>query len=103
MFDNLVDVNVLITMFAILAAIAQIFFLFNFFYSMFRGPKAEQNPWDSNTLEWTTPMANIHGNWPGPLPEVHRWPYDYSKPGVEADFVMQTVPLAEGELDGGGH
>jgi cytochrome c oxidase subunit 1 len=103
MFDNLVDINVLITMFAILAAIAQIFFLFNFFYSMFRGPKAEQNPWDSNTLEWTTPMANIHGNWPGPLPEVHRWPYDYSKPGVEADFVMQTVPLAEGELDGGGH
>jgi cytochrome c oxidase subunit 1 len=103
MFDNLVDVNVLITMFAILAAIAQIFFLFNFFYSMFRGPKAEQNPWDSNTLEWTTPMANIHGNWPGPLPEVHRWPYDYSKPGVEADFVMQTVPLAEGEVDGGGH
>jgi len=103
MFDNLVDVNVLITMFAILAAIAQIFFLFNFFYSMFRGPKAEQNPWDANTLEWTTPMANIHGNWPGPLPEVHRWPYDYSKPGVEADFVMQTVPLAEGELDGGGH
>jgi cytochrome c oxidase subunit 1 len=103
MFDNLVNINVLITMFAILAAIAQIFFLFNFFYSMFRGPKAEQNPWDSNTLEWTTPMANIHGNWPGPLPEVHRWPYDYSKPGVEADFVMQTVPLAEGELDGGGH
>ncbi len=103
MFDNLVDVNVLITLFAILGALAQVFFLFNFFYSMFRGPKAEQNPWGSNTLEWTTPMANIHGNWPGPLPEVHRWPYDYSKPGVEADFIMQTVPLAEGELDGGGH
>ncbi|MCC6837298.1 MAG: cbb3-type cytochrome c oxidase subunit I [Bacteroidia bacterium] len=103
MFDNLVDVNVLITLFAILGALAQVFFLFNFFYSMFRGPKAEQNPWGANTLEWTTPMANIHGNWPGPLPEVHRWPYDYSKPGVEADFIMQTVPLAEGELDGGGH
>jgi len=103
MFDNLVDVNVLITVFAILGALAQVFFLFNFFYSMFRGPKAEQNPWGANTLEWTTPMANIHGNWPGALPEVHRWPYDYSKPGVEADFVMQTVPLAEGEVDGGGH
>ncbi|MBL7890052.1 MAG: cbb3-type cytochrome c oxidase subunit I [Bacteroidia bacterium] len=103
MFDNLVDVNVLITLFAILGALAQVFFLFNFFYSMFRGPKSEQNPWGSNTLEWTTPMANIHGNWPGPLPEVHRWPYDYSKPGVEADYIMQTVPLAEGELDGGGH
>jgi len=103
MFDNLVDINVLITVFAILGALAQVFFLFNFFYSMFRGPKAEQNPWGANTLEWTTPMANIHGNWPGALPEVHRWPYDYSKPGIEADFIMQTVPLAEGEVDGGGH
>jgi cytochrome c oxidase subunit 1 len=48
-------------------------------------------------------MANIHGNWPGALPEVHRWAYDYSKPGQEKDFVPQTVPLAEGEHDGGGH
>jgi cytochrome c oxidase subunit 1 len=103
MFDNLVDINVLITCFAILGAFAQFIFLFNFFYSMFRGPKSEQNPWGSNTLEWTTPMANTHGNWPGPLPVVHRWPYDYSKPGKERDFVPQTIPLAEGEVDGGGH
>jgi len=103
MFDNLVDINILITGFAILAALVQIVFLFNFFYSMFRGPKSEQNPWKSNTLEWTTPMANTHGNWPGKLPVVHRWPYDYSKPGKEHDFVPQTVPLEEGEVDGGGH
>lgn len=103
MFDNLVDINVLVTCFAILGALAQILFLFNFFYSMFRGPRAEQNPWGSNTLEWTTPMANTHGNWPGPLPVVHRWPYDYSKPGKERDFVPQTIPLADGEVDGGGH
>lgn len=103
MFDNLVDINVLVTCFAILGACAQILFLFNFFYSMFRGPKSEQNPWGSNTLEWTTPMAHTHGNWPGPLPVVHRWPYDYSKPGKERDFVPQTIPLADGEVDGGGH
>jgi cytochrome c oxidase subunit 1 len=103
MFDNLVDINVFITCFAILAAMVQIVFLFNFFYSMFRGPKAEQNPWNANTLEWTTPMANTHGNWPGALPVVHRWPYDYSKPGKEHDFVPQTVPLSEGEVDGGDH
>ncbi|HRG37085.1 MAG TPA: cbb3-type cytochrome c oxidase subunit I [Bacteroidia bacterium] len=103
MFDNLVDINVLVTCFAILGACAQILFLFNFFYSMFRGPKSEQNPWGANTLEWTTPMANTHGNWPGPLPVVHRWPYDYSKPGKERDFVPQTIPLADGEVDGGGH
>lgn len=103
MFDHLVDINVLITCFAILGGLAQIIFLFNFFYSMFRGPKSVQNPWGSNTLEWTTPMANTHGNWPGALPVVHRWPYDYSKPGYEADFVTQVTPLAEGEVDGGGH
>ena len=39
----------------------------------------------------------IHGNWPRDLPEVHRWAYDYSKPGAEDDFVPQTVPLKEGE------
>lgn len=103
MFDNLVDINVLITCFAILGALGQLIFLFNFFYSMFRGPKSEQNPWGANTLEWTTPMAHTHGNWPGALPVVHRWPYDYSKPGKERDFVPQTIPLAEGESDGGGH
>ncbi len=103
MFDNLVDINVLITAFAFLGAMAQVLFLFNFFYSMFRGPKSELNPWGSNTLEWTTPMANTHGNWPGALPVVHRWPYDYSKPGKEHDFVPQTVPLADGELDEGAH
>ncbi|MCX6295112.1 MAG: cbb3-type cytochrome c oxidase subunit I [Bacteroidetes bacterium] len=103
MFDNLVNINIFITCFAILAALVQVVFLFNFFYSMFRGPKSVQNPWNANTLEWTTPMAHTHGNWPGALPVVHRWPYDYSKPGKEFDFVQQTVPLAEGEVDGGGH
>jgi len=97
MFDNLVDINVIVTVFAIIAAIAQVIFLFNFFYSMFRGPKAIQNPWNSNTLEWTTPIEHIHGNWPGAIPEVHRWPYDYSKPNRDVDFVPQTEPLLAGE------
>lgn len=103
MFDQFADLNVLITVFAILGALAQFIFVFNFFYSAFKGVKAVQNPWRSNTLEWTTPVEHVHGNWPGELPTVHRWPYDYSKPGKEDDFVPQTVPLEEGEHDGGGH
>lgn len=95
--DMIMDLNVIITFFAILAAIGQLLFLFNFFYSIFRGPKAPQNPWRSNTLEWTTPVAHVHGNWPGELPTVYRWPYDYSKPGADDDFIPQIVPLAEGE------
>lgn len=96
-FNFMMDLNVIITVFAIIAALGQLVFLFNFFYSIYRGPKAVQNPWSSNTLEWTTPVEHIHGNWPGELPTVHRWPYDYSKPGMESDFIPQTVPLMEGE------
>lgn len=97
MFDGLYNMNVVITIFAIVGALAQGLFLFNFFYSIWRGQRASQNPWKSNTLEWTTPVEHVHGNWPGPLPEVHRWPYDYSKPGADDDFIPQTVPLKPGE------
>ena len=103
MFDDMLDVNIIITMFALVGAAFQILFLWNFFYSMFYGKKAPQNPWRATTLEWTTPVEHIHGNWPGAIPEVHRWPYDYSKPGYEEDFVPQTTPLREGEKDGGHH
>lgn len=96
-YEMIMDLNVIVTGFAIFAALGQGLFLFNFFYSIYRGPKAPQNPWNSNTLEWTTPVEHVHGNWPGALPTVHRWPYDYSKPGADQDFIPQTVPLAEGE------
>ena len=96
-FELMVDLNEIITTFAIIAAVGQVLFLFNFFYSIFRGPKAPQNPWNSTTLEWTTPVEHMHGNWPGELPTVHRWPYDYSKPGASQDFIPQTTPLEDGE------
>lgn len=96
-FNMIMDLNVIITIFALIGSAAQLLFLFNFFYSIYRGPVAPQNPWRSNTLEWTTPVEHMHGNWPGELPTVHRWPYDYSKPGAEDDFIPQNVPLAEGE------
>jgi cytochrome c oxidase subunit 1 len=96
-YEMIMDLNVIITIFAIIGSAAQLLFLFNFFYSIYRGPKSVQNPWNSNTLEWTTPVEHMHGNWPGELPTVHRWPYDYSKPGSDVDFIPQNVPLAEGE------
>ena len=95
--EMMLDLNVIITVFAMIAAIGQVVFLFNFFYSIYRGPKSPQNPWNSNTLEWTTPVEHMHGNWPGELPTVHRWPYDYSKPGSDVDFIPQNVALADGE------
>lgn len=102
MFDNVIDLNVVVTIFAIAGALAQLIFIYNFFYSIFRGPATSQNPWRSTTLEWTAPVQHIHGNWPGKIPEVHRWPYDYSKPGKDVDFVPQNVPHADGEEESHG-
>lgn len=96
--NGVMDLQPLISTFAIVGAIGQLFFLFNFFYSIFYGQKSVQNPWKSNTLEWTTPVAHMHGNWDGPLPIVHRWAYDYSNPVHEEDFVPQTTPALPGEV-----
>ena len=99
MFDGLTDINSVITFFALSGAAFQFIFIFNFFYSIFKGTKSKQNPWRSNTLEWTAPIERIHGNWPGEIPHVYRWPYDYSKPGADEDFVPQNQPLKEGEVE----
>ena len=63
-----------------------------------------QNPWKSNTLEWTAPQEHFHGNWHGEIPHVHRWAYDYSKTREDGeyvipgqDFVPQHIPLQENE------
>ena len=97
MFDHFLDLNILISVFATIGVVAQVIFFFNFFYSVFRGPRASQNPWKANTLEWTTPVDHVHGNWIGEIPTVYRWPYDFSKPGKDQDFVPQNVPLDDNE------
>lgn len=97
-FDIFQDVNVVITIGSFLVFATQIVFLINFFYSIFKGRKMTEdnlNPWGANTLEWTTPVNPGHGNWEGKIPEVYRWPYDYSVNGNEIN--PQTKPLEEGE------
>ncbi len=93
--EKWVSVNLLVTWAAIVSAVGQVAFLWNFFSSIWCGKRAPQNPWKSNTLEWTTPVEHIHGNWPGEIPSVYRWPYDYSKPGHDEDFIPQTVPHSQ--------
>jgi cytochrome c oxidase subunit 1 len=91
-FDVWMDVNKLITVAAIVGGIAQLFFLWNFFYSIFKGKKSTQNPWESNTLEWSTPVEHLHGNWPGEIPTVYRGPHEYSRPDRELDYFPQHIP-----------
>jgi len=101
-FSSFTDLNSFVSVAAIVTFGAQFIFLFNFFYSMYKGRRAPQNPWNSTTLEWTAPIEPGHGNWPGALPKVYRWSYDYSKPGAEDDFIPQNVPYShtpESNLD----
>ncbi|WP_188347389.1 cytochrome c oxidase subunit I [Sphingobacterium cavernae] len=93
--EKWVSVNILVTWAAIIAGVGQLAFLINFFGSIWCGKRATQNPWNSNTLEWTTPVEHFHGNWPGEIPTVYRWPYDYSKPGHHEDFIPQSVPHSQ--------
>lgn len=94
-FSGFADLNMLVSIAAIITLSAQFIFIFNFVYAIFRGKKAPANPWNSNTLEWTTPRLPGHGNWPREIPTVYRWPYDYSKPGAKDDFIPQNVPYSE--------
>ncbi|WP_212001270.1 cbb3-type cytochrome c oxidase subunit I [Chitinophaga sp. HK235] len=95
-FNQFGGLNQFISIVVILVFATQLLFVFNFFYSIFKGRKlTEQNPWKATSLEWTTPINPGHGNWPGEIPEVHRWAYDYSKDG--RDFIPQTEPIGPNE------
>lgn len=82
-------VNLFITLAAFVLFLGQILFMYNYFASMKRGAEASENPWESVGLEWSTPVKPGHGNWEGDIPEAHRWPYDYSKPGAKRDYIPQ--------------
>ena len=95
-FNQFDDLNKMISIVTIVVFAVNLMFVFNFFYSIFKGRKVRTtNPWASTTLEWTTPIKPGHGNWPGEIPEVHRWPYDYGKDG--RDHIPQTEPARQGE------
>src|SRR4249920_1615656 len=95
-FNQFGDLNRFISTVAMIVFSVQLLFVFTFFYSIFKGRKVTtKNPWGANTLEWTTPIRPGHGNWPGEIPEVHRWAYDYGKDGQ--DHIAQTVPVGENE------
>ena len=84
--------NASITVSAIIVGVIQLVFIFNLIWSVFKGKKAGDNPWNATTLEWqTTKTPPVHGNWGPSLPVVHRWAYDYSVPGVKDDFIPQNV------------
>jgi cytochrome c oxidase subunit 1 len=88
---TLQNLRIVATVSLLVMLFAQFIFLFNFFYSMFKGNKAPNNPWNACTLEWTTSSPPGHGNWKE-LPNCYRGPYEYSVPGRDTDFWPQNEP-----------
>jgi cytochrome c oxidase subunit 1 len=86
------DWNVIITVSALILGASQIFFLYNFCWSLFAGKKAERNPWQANTLEWVAASPPPHGNFET-QPVVYRGPYEYSSPEVKEDWLPQNRQL----------
>jgi cytochrome c oxidase subunit I len=89
---KLLPLQTFITYAAIITIASQFIFVVNLFWSMFKGPKASDNPWEATTLEWTTATPPPHDNFGGVTPVVNHGPYEYGVPGAARDFIMQNDP-----------
>ncbi|HTX19700.1 MAG TPA: cbb3-type cytochrome c oxidase subunit I [Bacteroidota bacterium] len=84
--------NAFMSMGAWTLGLFQLPFIFNLFWSIWKGKKVEENHWQATTLEWATPTPPPHGNFLT-VPEVYRPPYEYSVPGQKRDFIPQNQPM----------
>ncbi len=94
--DSIHPLVIFVSIAAIITALVQLVFYFNLIWSVFKGKKAGDNPWEATTLEWTTASPPPHDNFAGVLPTVYRGPYEFAVPGAVNDYVMQTEPDASG-------
>src|SRR5438105_2577392 len=90
---NLIPLNKFITYAAFVTIGAQLIFVINLFWSLKKGAKASDNPWEATTLEWITATPPPHDNFGGRTPVVNHGPYEYSVPGAPRDYIMQTDPV----------
>jgi cytochrome c oxidase subunit 1 len=88
-YKHLQPLNEFISISAFCLFAWQIFFVVNFFHSLFWGKRVGRNPWKSCSLEWDAPSPAGHGNFDHQL-EVFRGPYEYASPEVEEDYLPQT-------------
>ncbi|MCP3856979.1 MAG: cytochrome c oxidase subunit I [Actinomycetia bacterium] len=73
--------NLISSIAALLLGTGFILLLVNLIWSARKGPKAGDNPWNANTLEWQVSSPPPEHNFPG-LPEVVGHPYHYGTPGA---------------------
>jgi len=89
MTSSMKEMRIIATTCLILVILFQIPFILNLVLSLFRGKPAGNNPWQSNSLEWTAPSPPPHGNFAS-APTVYRGAYEYNVPGRESDFWPQN-------------
>jgi cytochrome c oxidase subunit 1 len=87
----LAPLQTFVTVAAIITIASQFLFLANFFWSMFKGAPAGENPWQCTTLEWRLPSPTPRRGFGDEAPVVSHGPYEYSVPGAESDFLMQDA------------
>ncbi len=93
--QNLRPINMFITVSALVMGLGQLFFVYNFIHSVFRGKIASQNPWEVGTLEWTIPSPAPHYNFLE-IPVVRCGPHEFGNPNVKGkDFQYQTEELVK--------
>lgn len=96
--DSAHTLNIFITVMALVVGFVQFIFFYNLFHSLKNGKPSGGNPWRAASLEWQTPETPPgHGNWGETLPVVYRWPYAYSVPGANQDYLPQNMPPIKGE------
>ena len=83
--------NRFMTINAFALGLTQVLFAGNFLYSLVAGPRAAENPWLANTLEWGTASPPPYFNFES-IPTVYHPAYEYSVPGVVGDYLPQTEP-----------
>ena len=89
---HILDLHLFMSVAAFITAGAQLIFLFNLFWSMFKGEKAPDNPWEATSLEWTIPSPPPFDNFAGKHPVVYHGAYEFGVPGAAKDFIMQDSP-----------
>jgi cytochrome c oxidase subunit I len=89
---QLIPVHTFMSIAAFVTAGAQVIFFVNLFWSLFKGQKATENPWEATSLEWTIPSPPPFDNFAGKHPVVYHGPYEFGVPEAPQDYVMQTSP-----------
>jgi cytochrome c oxidase subunit 1 len=89
---SLQGMNQFMTISAYILGLGQIIMVANFAWSLVRGRKAADNPWQANTLEWATTSPPPHENFHA-IPVVYRGAYEYASPEVSEDYLPQDRSL----------